>query len=208
MRSRHGGSRIQAYATKSGIAPSARWTCPDSGIAVERGAARTKRRRSSASSIAGSRNEICPSRWPVLCCRRYGARAKSTPPSSAGPRGKSERAQPPAREAACGEEGQQQHEVVGPGGPEGALERPERRSQQPALEVRALRRLGLERVRVAPRRPPVLELVPGQPVVPDELEIVAGRLLAVARCGAGQVVAVHVAHGGPRSDHEAGEEDG
>ena len=59
------GVRAHAYPSASGIAPSARWSWPESGIAARQTAAATNRRRSSASSVAGRRNEISPRRCPV-----------------------------------------------------------------------------------------------------------------------------------------------
>ena len=54
----------------------------------------------------------------------------------------------------------------------------------------------------------VLELVPGQPERPAELEVISGRRLAVARGGPGEIAAVDVLHGGPgRPQRARGVED-
>ena len=105
-----------------------------------------------------------------------------------------ERAQPPAGEAAGGEEGEQKHEVVGPGGPERALDaaRTACANSQPWRFGRTSDSVWNEYGSIQGLRA-VLELVSGQPVVPDELEVVPRRLLAVPGSGAGEVVAVHVA---------------
>jgi len=79
--------RTNAYAKKNGTAPSARLTCPDSGIAVIAAAAQNGLRFSTASSESGRKSEIGPSRWPVLCTTRYGASANASPPTNAAPRG-------------------------------------------------------------------------------------------------------------------------
>ena len=60
-------------------------------------------------------------------------------------------------------------------------ERPEREAVRPARVVRLRLRLGAKRVWVAPRRAPVLELVPDEPVVVERLQMVAGGRLTVPR---------------------------
>ena len=67
--------------------------------------------------------------------------------------------------------------------PEQPVERPERGPEQPALQVRRRFRLGPEGVRVGPGRGALLELVPGKPERPAELEVVAGGRLTVAGAG-------------------------
>ena len=94
-----------------------------------------------------------------------------------------ELAEPEERESACREIGQQQQHVPGDDRPERGLERPERRSERPAAEVHARAALRPERVRVEPRRPAVLHLVPDQPEVVDGLQVIADRGLAVDRLG-------------------------
>ena len=66
------------------------------------------------------------------------------------------------------------------------------------------RRLRPERVRVGPRRAAVLELVPGKPERPAELEVISGRRLAVARGRPREIAAVDVLHRGPRRPQRAG----
>ena len=109
-----------------------------------------------------------------------------------------ERAQPPAREPARGDEREQHDQVVGPDVPEERAERPEGNREQPALQVRRRRGLGPERVRVRPRRCALLELMAREPEGPAELEVVSGGGLAVAGCRPGQVAAaVEMADRGP-----------
>ena len=49
----------------------------------------------------------------------------------------------------------------------------------------------------------VLELVPGKPERPAELEVISGRRLAVAGGRPGEVAAVDVLHRGPRRPERA-----
>ncbi len=119
-----------------------------------------------------------------------------------------ERAQPPARQRTGGDDREKDDQVVGPDVPEQRPQRPERDPEQPPLQVRRRCRLRSERVRVGPRSGAVLELVPGQPERPAELEVIAGRCLSVTRSGPGQVPAVDVLHGGPgRPERARGVED-
>ena len=104
--------------------------------------------------------------------------------------GEPERAQPPAGDSARGDDGQQHDQVVGPDVAEEVAERPERDPEEPPLEVRRRLRLGPERVRVGPRGGAALDLVPGQPERPPELQVVAGGRLAVAGRRACEVVVV------------------
>src|SRR5439155_9892914 len=62
---------------------------------------------------------------------------------------------------------------------EHGAERPEEDPVRPAGEIRLLLRFGTERVRVAPGRAPVLELVADEPVVVQRLQVVAGGSFAV-----------------------------
>ena len=206
--SRRAAPAPSVYPSARTTAPIARWICPQSGIAVRATAAQTNRRRSSASSTAGSRNAIRPSRWPVDWPSRYGASAKTRPPTSAAPR-----ASPSARS----------HQHVS--APAATIERRTTRlyAQMFPSSARSgqkgipsshpcrfgdARRLRPERVRVGPRRAAVLELVPGEPERPAELEVVSGRCLAVARGRPREIAAVDVLHRGPRRPDRAGERRG
>ena len=93
-----------------------------------------------------------------------------------------ERAKPPAREATRREERQQQHEVVRPGGARtpARAARTACRTASPAGSA-ARRDSGWNEYGSSQGACAVLELVSGKPVVPDELQVVARRLLAVAR---------------------------
>src|SRR6476659_7373811 len=76
--------------------------------------------------------------------------------------------------------------------------RPEEEPVRPAGVVGLRPGLGPERVRVAPRRTAVLELVADEPVVVQRLEVVPGRGLAVPRRSAREEVRARVHDGGPR----------
>ena len=115
-----------------------------------------------------------------------------------------ERSQPPARERAGGDDREEDDEVVRPDVPEQRPQRPERDPEQPPLQVRGRARLRPERVRVGPRRAAVLELVPGEPERPAELEVISGRRLAVARSRPREIAAVDVLHRRPRRPQGAG----
>ena len=65
-------------------------------------------------------------------------------------------------------------------------------------------RLGPEGVRVGPRRGSPLELVPGEPERPAELQVVTGGRLTEAGGGPRQVVALDVADRGPGRQDGAG----
>ncbi len=106
------------------------------------------------------------------------------------------------------DEAEQHEEVVGKHVPGDVSQRPERDSEEPALEVRAGLRLRPERVRVDPGCSTPLELVPGEPEGPAELQVVARDRLAEARCRSGQVViSVEVARCRPRRPHGSREVD-
>ncbi len=150
--SRLAARRAHAYPSARTTAPMARWIWPQSGIAVSAIAAQTNRRRSSASSTAGSRNAIRPSRWPVDWPSRYGARAKTRPPTSAAPR-----ASPSARShqhvsAPAATIERRTTRLYAQMFPSSAPQRPEGDPEQPPLQVRGRARLRPERVRVGPRR--------------------------------------------------------
>ena len=85
--------------------------------------------------------------------------------------------QPEVREASGREVRQQHQQVPREDRPEGGVERPERKPKRPAAEVDPRARFRLERVRVAPRRAPVVELVADEPEVVDGLQVVAARRL-------------------------------
>ena len=121
--------------------------------------------------------------------------------------GDPERAQPPTGGSARRDDGEQHDQVVGPHGPEQVAQRPERDSEQPALEVRRCRGLGTEGVGVGPRCGPPLELTAGKPEGPAELQVVACGGLPETGSGSRQVVTLDVADGGPGSPDRTGEVD-
>ena len=92
--------------------------------------------------------------------------------------------QPEVREASGREVRQQHQQVPREDRPEGGVERPERKPERPAAEVDPRARFRLERVRVAPRRAPVVELVADEPEVVDGLQVVAARRLAAEMASA------------------------
>ncbi len=104
-----------------------------------------------------------------------------------------ERAQPPAGRPAGDDVRDQHHGVPRHDGAEQPVDRPVRQPVEPALQVEHGVALRLERVRVAPRRGQPAELVADEPHGVAELEVVAGRGLAVARVGPREVGAVGVA---------------
>ena len=112
--------------------------------------------------------------------------------------------EPPAGNPSRGDEGEQDDQVVGPDVPEQAPERPERDPEEPPLQVGRRRGLRPEGVGIGPGRGAALELVARKPEGPAELEVIAGRRLAVARRWAREVVAVDVPHRGPRGPDRAG----
>src|SRR5262249_57522871 len=81
--------------------------------------------------------------------------------------------------------------------PEDGAERPEEEPERPAGVVGLWLRLRLERIRVVPRRVPVLELVSDEPVVPERLQMVAGGRVAVAGSPAREEVGACMLHRRP-----------
>src|SRR5215207_1390500 len=86
-----------------------------------------------------------------------------------------QRAEPGGGRSACAGVRQQRERVPCHDGPEERVEGPKDDRERPAGEVRAFWRLGLEAVRIEPRRAPLSELVPRQPEVVRRLQVVAGR---------------------------------
>ena len=152
--SRHAGDVPRRTRGPDGIAPSARWSWPESGSAQSTSVATTKRRRSQGEQQRGQeeRDEAEQVTGRLADAVRHQAEDGSADERS-GTR-EPECPEPPAREPAREEERQHDDQVVGPDVPGGGGERPVGQPQQPALEVR--RRLGHrpERVRVGERRVP------------------------------------------------------
>ncbi len=77
------------------------------------------------------------------------------------------------------DEAEEHEQVPGRDRPECPLQRPVDEPERPAGEIPARLDLRLEAVRITPRRPPVLELVPDEPELVADLEVVARRRFAV-----------------------------
>ena len=158
-----------------------------------------RRARSNVHSDRGSRAEIGASRWPAaVCSSRYGATSNASPPTSAAPTPRPSLSQPRVRQQPGGDEPEQHEHVPAHDDAERPPERPEGKAERPGGRVQ----LGLgdraERVRVTPREPPLLDLVPGQPEAIGGLEMIPRRRLAVARLAAGEEVRVRMAQRGRR----------
>ena len=105
--------------------------------------------------------------------------------------------QPERREPARADEAEEHEQVPGRDRPERPLQRPVDEPERPAGEIPARLDLRLEAVRITPRRPPVLELVPDEPELVADLEVVARRRLAVPRAALGHEGRVQVPGTGP-----------
>ncbi len=109
-----------------------------------------------------------------------------------------ELSQPRVRQEAGGDEPEQHEDVPADDDAERPPEWPEGKAERPGCRVQ----LGLgdraERVRVTPRVPPLLDLVPGKPEAIRGLEMIPRRRLAVARLATGEEVRVPMAQRGRR----------
>ena len=105
--------------------------------------------------------------------------------------------QPERCESTRAQKAEEHEQVPGRDRPERPLQRPVDEPERPAGEIPARLDLRLEAVRITPRRPPVLELVPDEPELVADLEVVARRRLAVPRATLGHEGRVHVPGTGP-----------
>ncbi len=123
-----------------------------------------------------------------------------------------ELAQPEERQSAGAREGQQHEGVPGEHRAEQGVQRPEDEPERPGGEVRARIDLRLEAVRVEPGRRALLQLVPGQPELPDRLEMVARRRLAAGGQPLREEAVIRAPRGGPGGDQPSpdvgGEDEG
>ena len=103
-----------------------------------------------------------------------------------------ELAQPQERQPARAHEGEEDEGIPRSHRPEQRVQRPEDDPERPAREVRSGLRLRLEAVRVEPRRRAALELMAGEPELPDRLQVVARRHLASRRQALRQKAVVRV----------------
>ena len=119
-----------------------------------------------------------------------------------------ERAQPEKHEPSRPEVAEEHERVPGDDRPERRVERAEDDAERPAGEVDALLGLGLEAVRVAPGVLAALNLVAGEPQLPDGLEMVSwGRGAGSALQPLGKEVRAGVAQRRPCRDDAGREED-
>ena len=120
-----------------------------------------------------------------------------------------DRAEPEKRQATSTEVAQQHEEVPGRDRAKQLLQWPEDDGERPAREVDARLDLGLEAVRIEPRRSAVPELVAGEPELPDDLKMVAGsRCAGQAREPFGEEVRAGVPQRRPRREEAGGEVEG
>ena len=115
----------------------------------------------------------------VALQRPVGGDLERERPDEGGSARQAELPQPAQRGEAREDEREQHEHVPAQHDPEQVVERPEHDPVRPDGRVDGGGRLGLELVRVAPRRAAVLDLVSEEPQVVARLQVVAGRRLAV-----------------------------
>ena len=110
---------------------------------------------------------------------QVGRERKGEAPGERGLATQPQLSQPERCEPAGAHEAEEHEQVPGRHGPECPLQRPVDGPEWPAGEIPARLDLRLKAVRVTPRRPPVFELVPDEPELVADLEVVARRRFAV-----------------------------
>jgi hypothetical protein len=128
---------------------------------------------------------------------KVGSEAEGEPARERGAAPHSQLAQPQGAEAAGTEEGEENEHVPRGDRAERALQRPVRKAERPAGEAHAGLDERLKAVRIAPRLPPMLELVADEPELVAGLQVVARGGRAVSGPALGHEGRVQVPDPGP-----------